>query len=56
MYEQKEIFAGLVMFPIEKLDSLVEAFNGWLKNYGEDESALFVIGRPPPEDKVFIIF
>jgi FAD/FMN-containing dehydrogenase len=55
-HEQKEVFAGLVLFPPEKLDSIVEAFSLWLKNRGPDESAAFSIGRLPPENKVFIIF
>ena len=55
-YEQKEVFTSLLVFPPEKLDSLVEAFNLWLKNRGPDESVLFSISRFPPENKVFMIF
>jgi FAD/FMN-containing dehydrogenase len=54
-YEQKEVFAGSLVFPPEKLDSLVEAFNFWLKNRGPDEDAAFTIARIPPENQVFII-
>jgi FAD/FMN-containing dehydrogenase len=52
-HEQKEIFAGLTTFPAEKLDSIVEALNSWLKNRGTDESVMLSISRPPPENKVF---
>jgi FAD/FMN-containing dehydrogenase len=55
-YEQKEVFAGTLIFPSEKLESLVEAFNLWLKNRGPDEDIIFTISRFSPENKVFIIF
>ena len=55
-YEQKEIFAGAVFFPSEKLDSIVEGFNLWLKNRGPDDDAICCIARLPPENKVFIMF
>ncbi|CAB4439041.1 unnamed protein product [Rhizophagus irregularis] len=50
-HEQKEVFAGLLLFPAEKLDSLVEAFNLWLKVRGVDENASFLFNRFPPENK-----
>ena len=53
-YEQKEVFAGFKVFPSEKLDSLVEAFNLWLKTRGPDEDIVFTISRFPPENKVII--
>src|SRR3954465_14346164 len=31
-HEQKEVFVGPLIFPGEKLDSLIEAVNLWLKN------------------------
>jgi FAD/FMN-containing dehydrogenase len=52
-YEQKEVFAGILVFPPEKLDSLVEAFNIWLKNRGADENAYLTIARSP-ENQVCI--
>ena len=39
-HEQKEVVAGLLAYPPEKLDSLVEAFNLWLKNRGPDENVV----------------
>jgi FAD/FMN-containing dehydrogenase len=55
-HEQKEVFAGVLAFSPDKLDSLVEAFNLWLKNRGPDEDGSFTICRMPSENKVFIIF
>jgi FAD/FMN-containing dehydrogenase len=56
-YEQKEVFVGPLIFPGEKLDSLIEAVNLWFKNRGPDEDILFTIGRMPPENKVcYIMF
>ena len=52
-YEQKEVFAGILIFPPEKLDSVVEAVNLWLKNRGPDETANLSIGRIPPKNQVF---
>ena len=42
-HEQKEVVAGLLAYPPEKLDSLVEAFNLWLKNRGPDENVVFFL-------------
>jgi len=55
-YEQKEVFASTLVFPPEKLESLVEGYNVWLKNRGPDEDGTLTIVRIPPENKVFIIF
>jgi FAD/FMN-containing dehydrogenase len=55
-HEQKEVFAGVLAFPPEKLGSVVEAFNLWLKNRGPDESGALTICRMPPENQVFIMF
>ena len=32
--EQKEVFAGILVFSPEKLESLIEGYNVWLKNRG----------------------
>ncbi|CAG8738603.1 9083_t:CDS:2 [Funneliformis caledonium] len=53
-HEQKEVFAGLLMFPSDKVDNLVEATNLWHKNRRPDETVNFVIGRLPPEFPPFI--
>ena len=55
-YEQKEVFVGTLVFSPEKLESLIEGYNVWLKNRGPDEDGAFTIARIPPENKVFIIF
>ncbi|EXX59360.1 hypothetical protein RirG_189870 [Rhizophagus irregularis DAOM 197198w] len=55
-HEQKEIVAGFLAFPAEKLDSAVEASKAWLKNRGTDENITFVINRLPPENKPAITF
>ena len=54
-HEQKEVFAGVLAFTPDKLDTLVEAFNTWLKNRGPYEDGYLTICRMPPEYKVFII-
>ncbi|RIA86742.1 hypothetical protein C1645_714295 [Glomus cerebriforme] len=54
-YEQKEVFAGVVVFPSEKLDSVIEALNVWNKNRREaDGGASFIFARFPPELKPVI--
>ncbi|RGB39967.1 hypothetical protein C1646_739857 [Rhizophagus diaphanus] len=55
-HEQKEVFAGFLSFPGEKLDSAVEASKAWLKNRGTDENITFIINRLPPENKPAITF
>jgi hypothetical protein len=54
-HEQKEVFAGIVAYPAEKLDTIIEALNIWLKNrQSENEGLAFVIGRLPPENQPIV--
>ncbi|CAG8697894.1 17093_t:CDS:2, partial [Rhizophagus irregularis] len=54
-HEQKEVFAGVIAYPAEKLDTIIEAINIWLKNRrSENEGMAVVISRSPPENKPII--
>ncbi|RIA98819.1 hypothetical protein C1645_685396 [Glomus cerebriforme] len=55
-HEQKEIFAGNLAFSSEKLESLMEAMNLWLKNRGPDEGISMCITRIPPKFEPAIVF
>ncbi|RIA84969.1 FAD/FMN-containing dehydrogenase [Glomus cerebriforme] len=49
-HEQKEVFAGLIVYPPEKLESVIEAINLWLKDHREEDGgATFVFARFPPD-------
>ncbi|CAG8527699.1 11331_t:CDS:2 [Ambispora leptoticha] len=53
--QKNKVYAGLLGFEAEKLQSVVEACNEWFRKRTEDESVMLIIGRLPPEFKPVII-
>ncbi|CAG8683592.1 477_t:CDS:2, partial [Ambispora gerdemannii] len=53
--QKNQVYAGLLGFEAEKLESVVEAFNDWFGRRGEDDTVMMAIGRLPPEYKPVIM-
>ncbi|CAI2179948.1 8356_t:CDS:2 [Funneliformis geosporum] len=53
-HEQKDIVSGLIMYPSDNLETVLEATNLWHENRGLDETINLVIGRLPPKFSPFI--
>src|ERR1051325_5295001 len=55
-HQPDKVVAGIVVFPIEKLQEIVEATNNWLNNRQPDEDVILTLCKVPPDFNVIKLY
>jgi FAD/FMN-containing dehydrogenase len=54
--QPNKVVAGIVVFPVEKLQEVVEATNNWLNNRQPDEDVTLIISKAPSAFNVIKLY